>query len=564
MLTLERQPPEYIYHGRLVFEDGEPVEGADVRASPSDPESKLWSRWDETDAEGRFSFAAPAGVPHDVTARIWNQRRFAPTTLRGVLPGSGELLITLHEAVFFELQVIDGADAPIPFHSVRVYGKRHLPEAFLDTDDPSGTTRVMLPDHAFRMVVEAKGYREVDLGWFEPEAVPREVVVRMQRLAHVAGVIEGRDGKPLSGASVRLAELSDPHETYYVYGFPARLSGFGLEGTKSDAQGRFRLPIKKRARYALYAELDGYASAELSPLELSPTGADQRHDLVLGGGGAVQGRVLVAPGQSAAGVLVRVTSGDFQVHEAVTDAAGRYRIERLAPGSYMLEATHRRRGRSPGGMVGAVESEVTEEEFEFDWAFEVFEGRTTTHDVDIADQELGTVAGSLSVDGLAHAACLVRILPGDKAWHADPPSAQEIPMSVRGTFEFEARRTGWYWLVFTPSSEPLEGTVIVRRFELEKGTTRVDVELLSASLRGRVLGADAGSFAVVSGLSPELFAITRLPRAQGSFRIASLPAGPQAKLVRRQSGAPTADPLAWRELESLPLPSGQWAEIDLE
>ncbi len=50
----------------------------------------------------------------------------------------------------------------------------------------------------------------------------------------------------------------------------------------------------------------------------------------------LSGVVIDDYGRPVEGVLIKLSQGNRQVREVVTDAAGRYRIPKLAPGEYMV------------------------------------------------------------------------------------------------------------------------------------------------------------------------------------------------------------------------------------
>ncbi|GAA4553044.1 MFS transporter [Pseudonocardia xishanensis] len=136
-----------------------------------------------------------------------------------------------------------------------------------------------------------------------------------------------------------------------VYGFVTTASGAGiggavvtLTGPRGDQVGRaisqqdggFEFHLPTGGTYLLVV-----ASGALTPSATMVAVADRptRHDVALGGGAEIAGTVLREPGVAVPAVTVTLIDvrGDV-VGAASTDAAGRYRIDGLAPGTVTLTA----------------------------------------------------------------------------------------------------------------------------------------------------------------------------------------------------------------------------------
>ncbi|MFO7565104.1 MAG: carboxypeptidase regulatory-like domain-containing protein [Enhygromyxa sp.] len=118
----------------------------------------------------------------------------------------------------------------------------------------------------------------------------------------------------------------------------ARPSGFGLDNrfvARSDGEGRFVLWTRP-GRVDLTLEAEGYASASRLALAPGPS-----FDVFLIPESAIVGRVRGAEsGAPLEGVTITATAQGSRVEpaNARSDAAGRFRIDRLEPGIYALEA----------------------------------------------------------------------------------------------------------------------------------------------------------------------------------------------------------------------------------
>jgi len=136
-----------------------------------------------------------------------------------------------------------------------------------------------------------------------------------------------------------------------VYGFVTTRSGAGIGGAVvtltdprgdqvgravSDADGGYEFHLPTGGTYLLVVAAGPHTpSATMVAVADRPT----RHDVALGGGAEIAGTVTREPGEAVAGLTVTLIDarGDV-VGAAGTDAAGRYRIGGLTPGTFTLTA----------------------------------------------------------------------------------------------------------------------------------------------------------------------------------------------------------------------------------
>jgi hypothetical protein len=142
------------------------------------------------------------------------------------------------------------------------------------------------------------------------------------------GIVKGPDGKPVAGARV-----------FYT---DDRAVGFGLAlVARTDADGRFRASLKSAALLRVQVEAKGLAGRSFEKVR---PGAPLL--VTLARGRAIEGRVRDTAGQAVpqARLIARAQASlapavwDFEANrvEAITDARGRYRLEGLGPGFYMV------------------------------------------------------------------------------------------------------------------------------------------------------------------------------------------------------------------------------------
>jgi len=559
-LVLAPLPEANLVRGRTLAPDGRALVGIQVLATPAGASEAQSYALSEPD--GAFELALLSGAPYRLHARDERSARdgaprYSPASADGVRAGGAEVVLVLPEARWLALEVVDRDGAPADALVTSIYGVPEQRDFF--AMPARGHARVLVPDEPFRVRVAAEGFASVELGPFEPAATPAELRVVLAPLARVRGVVKSA-GRPVADAIVQLVRLAHDDEIVWLDGFPARLDGEGLVGTTSDARGRFELPIGLAAEYALYAEKQGFPAGERGPLRLDPA-RDEELDVELPTGGAVEGRVLVAEGESPAGILVKLARGDMRVHEGVTDADGSYRIAALTPGPYMVQAQRRRTGSTPGFAVSPIEV-VKVSEFRFPWALEVRAGETVRHDIDLAAQELATVTGFLRVDGAAPPVASVRLVRKSDGWSQRAFDADEQALASDGSFAFEPHRTEDCWLVFESSSGALAGTTLVRALALEPGTNRVELELASAAVSGTLPAGESGPFALVIELAPDTFAVAPIDAHAGAFTLTSVPAAPNARLVGWRSDVDRSALLGWHEFAHVSLPAGRATVIE--
>jgi len=550
--------PENGLRGRVLASDGAPLAGAQVLVARAGEGDYRLSA--ESGADGRFALAVPRGEALVVTV-LDPEQRHRPETRTDVVGGPEEQVFALVAARWTRLHPVDERGEPVHDALARVELRAPFRWEFHHAE-ADGRVRVLVPDRAFALHVQAEGHAPADLA-FEPEAAPAELTLELPRLARLSGVVRDPYGAALPGALVQLVRVSDPHATTYIDGFPARLDGTELQGAYADADGRFALAIGQAGAYALYAEHPGFAAAELGPLELDPRRAAER-DVVLTPGGAVEGRVLAPAGESPAGALVRLARGDMRVHEAVCDAEGRYHLERLTPGPYMVAVTRERRGAVLGFAASAVETVRTTEEFAFPWALEVRAGETTRKDLDLDDGGRGALVGQLRIDGVAPDGATARLVPADRPWTTSSFESPEVELSADGGFEFGELRPGGYTLVVTPVFGPLAGSELVQSLSIERGSQRCELELASARVFGALPAAaraEPGPFALVTEPAPGLRCVTPAEPGPAGLEPLTLPAGAGARLVGWRRGEPRDDPLRWPTLATFDLAPGALRRI---
>jgi protocatechuate 3,4-dioxygenase beta subunit len=163
----------------------------------------------------------------------------------------------------------------------------------------------------------------------ELEVGLNRVDVELPEGVELTGRVVDTYGQPVTGARVRLGS-----------------SPWGGGSTTTDEAGSFRLENVEPGVYRLTAEAEEHGAATLDEVQVASAPVDGL-DLRLLPMGSISGRVLGVELDELA--RLRVVAGSasegVQWRTAVVDYQGRYRIERLAPGAWLVQATLEGDGR---------------------------------------------------------------------------------------------------------------------------------------------------------------------------------------------------------------------------
>jgi protocatechuate 3,4-dioxygenase beta subunit len=204
-----------------------------------------------------------------------------------------------------------------------------------------------VPPGKWRVQAVAQGYPATSADVTLEEGSDVEgLELRLTRGLSLRGrVLDALTGRPILDASVQASAESGDTRAALL----ARLTG-AANGTqtRSDADGRFVLQGLTAETYLVTARHEDWTEATQT-VKLTAE-AEATLELRLGKGGSVAGQVLAA-GQPVAGAEVTLSAegGDplrlpgplSNDNNDVSDAAGRFRFERLAPGRYKVQAAAR-------------------------------------------------------------------------------------------------------------------------------------------------------------------------------------------------------------------------------
>ena len=323
----EDRTPEI--RGRILDADGNAVNGASVRlVSPTVP----YTVYDDTktDASGRFSFAHVGAERVRVAADHDPDGAVTSAELHVAERQSTEITLVLSAASAVRGTVVDADDHPVAGATLFVEGVPWIVRSA--TSDTAGAFRLaIVPYGVTSLVAVARGYQSARV------ALPRRddpvelvVRVRLEAGAPAEGEVLDPDGNPIKARIVACD------------GQPAEASAVSAD------DGTFQLPASAIGCSAV-AQHDEYQASDAVVLV-----DGRRAELRLRPGGALEGVVVDDTGAPVTSFTVGVESySGAQTRSLrstpprkVDDPRGAFRMEKLAPGRYVLGAGAA--GKPPG------------------------------------------------------------------------------------------------------------------------------------------------------------------------------------------------------------------------
>jgi len=519
--------------------DGAPAVDAEVVCIEVNSANRSSRKSMRSDSAGRFAFTGLTGTSFDVRAtRRANGADAARPELpadaewsalqRGVEPGA-QLALVLAPPQPVRGRVVDTAQVPVERFqlSARWVAGRSGDNDARPFESPEGAFELWLGAGEHRLSVSAEGFEPLDEAASRvevPLAAPLELVLRRQ--AAVTGVVLSPQGAPLAGARV---EARSGASSGRGFGGGPFGGGGGGPSARSDDNGAFVLSKLSPGAVRLVARADGFAPSEPRTVELDSGGSASDVVLQLRVGGRIEGVVYDANGAPDAGRMIVVGSfgpgsGGDMAGQATSDAAGRFTIEHVTPGTHNLVATPRMnslgRDANPASMMASLKMT----------SVEVFDGQT-------AQVVLGAPpAAPVKLSG--------RVTRGDEPVREGTLTAIAEGGSMLESLKFTALGAqGDYALTL---DKPGRYTLIVGRRMGDAGGVeffveipavaehRLDLALPGGAIRGRVVGADGAPLRGVAvrhelegagGLTMFDMGRPNTTDEQGAFEIPSLAAG---------------------------------------
>ena len=377
----------------------------------------------QAEGDGRFLVALPedvSSVDLEVADRDNPHQR---TTVRGVAPGSLDLLVVLAVAPHFELWVTsdDRSVDRFDYHLLDTGGR-------ILTRGPGGASRdgyasIELPGEPFRVRVLLHGFRPAEAGPFDAEGPSEPLRLVLERVPGVSGRVLAQ-GRPLAGARVRL--MAPLRERAAVFeGFRQFVNPHSGGETRSDDQGRFSA-IPPQSRVYLRVAAEGYAARLLGPYDVDMAAGLSGLEVELDAGGSIAGVVRSPAGVEREGVLVGASFGDGFVRTVRSDDHGRYRFDALSPGPWQLRLAETE--LDAARPLPSYRLEPATDPPPADVVVEAGE----TAELDLVAGPVGWVRGRLRLAGEPPPAFKARLIPGE----GEP--SPEVAADSDGAFRLDA------------------------------------------------------------------------------------------------------------------------------
>jgi hypothetical protein len=188
-----------------------------------------------------------------------------------------------------------------------------------------GGYRLLLPPGRYALRATADGYADGHaIAELHARAEVRDLV--LQPAARVAGrVLDAGSRLPVAGARVSLE--------------PAGVARILLPPVESDAEGSFRFQRVPAGQYRVLAREGGRAG--VASVQMATAGAAEALEVLLAPAAAIEGTVRTPTGAPVAGARVSIRLHDrvgptLPLSGGASDAGGRFRVEGLLPGRYVL------------------------------------------------------------------------------------------------------------------------------------------------------------------------------------------------------------------------------------
>jgi hypothetical protein len=427
--------------GRVVDESGEPVAGASVLLS--EETAIQLTTGGQSDAQGRFAL-------EDLKPGKLRLAALAPGFLRTDMdgltlePGGGveNLEVALRRGATIEGRVLAPDGSPAPGAKVALvlegrgsaFGMAGRPEAVADEEGQYRLEGVAEGPHA---VTAAKGGSLPTRKDLEVRAGVNRLDLRLEGGFEVSGWIVSAEG-PVHRASVSLIPVEAQ-------------PGAGSFTSASGPDGAFRFEAVAAGRYHLSVEKQGFSTAS-PPEDLQVAAAPLTGlEIRLERGGAVTGRLLGLDLRDAPQAQVWAATPGRPGQTGTVGPDGRYRIEGLTSGEWMVAATVPAKGREARGMV-ALSPGQTEAALDLELgAGLVLSGTVASAGEPVLNavvslrSERGNVAGAATgadgrfrIEGLPAGTYLMSVLHPRSGLRTEQPLSLETDQEVR--VELAARR----------------------------------------------------------------------------------------------------------------------------
>jgi hypothetical protein len=489
--------------GRVLWPDGQPAIGAKVVATGSvDDASGGRRRWvreeertGESDARGAFRIRGLGAGPFDLRASALRgppsgaaqDGDEAPAATwfarRGDVPAGAEVELRLEPPGSLRGRALDDTGAPLAAFRAQLtrrgkVGGGGAGVRALRSDDGSFEIGGLEPG-TWYVRLEADGHGPSEQ---EEARVPGETLLEftLPRCATVRGRATDAYGSPIAAAEISSAYGGAEEE---------RPPPQRQRKAVADEHGAFELEDLPPGSLTLRASADGFAPGAAEPLDLAPGEVREGVRVVLGRGGTLTGEIYTQAGVPDVGRKIQVgtmrRAGERR--SAVSDAAGRFQVEHLAPGSYQVMAVpdiaQLSRGGEPDPAQIVAQLKMT--------TAEIREGETTHVVLGAPPKAPVRLHGRVTAGGEPLAGGFVMAFADGTSMLSSMKMART---DERGAYELRLDSPGAYTLIASREMGGDDGSEFHETIP-EQAEHRLDLALPLGSLAGNVRGPDGAPVA---------------------------------------------------------------------
>lgn len=366
--------------GIVLDVDGEPLPLARVSCVRFTSESHTGFGPVLADERGRFRLSGRPGATFRITAEH-PLGEAAAARLENVPVGRHDLVLRLTPVRRATLHVSSSSGSALEHfaHRIRfddpVFLRFHLEVA--RSEHENGVVELALPGEPFFVQVSAAGHADLEIGPFDATNVPERIDAVLKALPALRGRVM-RGANPVAGAVVRAQEAFDNtmvrRERYFH--LLANLCE-NCPTTRTAQDGSFTLDTGKSGSWWLRAS-DGHdATRLLGPFTLEGPPGPPEVVIDMAPRGGIAGRLREASGPALAAKRIDVSCGDGEVYTTITDDAGDFAFEGLAPGSWQVRYLELAQATSDPKQYASILRGAPP----IPWDCRVVNGETTRYDI---------------------------------------------------------------------------------------------------------------------------------------------------------------------------------------
>lgn len=543
--------------GTVVGPDDKPIPKAKMQVK-QEREGSSWSSGAYAEADGRFRVhPQERGVKISIDFDD-PEDRYSHAKLEDVKPGTKGIVVRLEEPKTLLLSVRDERGPVEDFRVSWGHDKWDRGGARLDKDEKHADGRLVLKvplQGSFWYQVDSPGHMPERLEAIDGTRPPAELEAKLKSIAGIHGrVLVGQ--KPVQGA--KLALFEQPQKTEIeMNGFTTLVNTNAEKTATSDSEGRFMLDLTRDGDFCIFADADGYARAQWGPTLLEAQQGAQELVIQLDAGGTLEGKVLMPPGRSPAGVIVGINRGDARPLTQAVGPDGAFRFERLTAGAWELKRCEEL-FHGPTSTSMSSGDDIKSREIRRDLTIAV--GQTTHMDLDLRDAQPALLEIQLTNNSQPARAWSIVAWPKDKhTYTGSPPSAAT---DSSGHARLVVEDLGECTLTITPPAESGSEFKLSATVMLQRGPNNWSRDILTGRVEGTISGWQPDGrvrWSFGENGTPYFDQNLLLPDVAGHFVAPFVPAG-KVDVLRSVPGAPAE---TWERLRSIDLAAGDSKTLDL-